>query len=439
MLPRNSDEKPRSVESGSASSRPDGKFRTKFELADLKSSGLFDKLTLALLNDPQWLFGVFRRYWPVPKFGKWAMLTRYDDVREALNQQDIFEVPFREKMEELNGDRQNFLLGMQDGPDYRRQRQCAMKAFQLDDVARRIAASSAEISRAQVAGANGTLDAIRDLVTFVPTELCVSYFGLPIPERDRAAFAVWAIAMSAYTFDPLNSPGYRRAAIAGAERTRALVDQAIAATKKLAVKPDTILGRLVSLQGDSGCGLNDPEIRAVLMGMVTGFVPTNTMAAGHMLEVLLQRPPALAQAKAAALAGDDDLLSRCLFEAMRFKPLNFGPFRRCSRDYTIAKQSTGATTIKKGTTVLVSTQSAMFDSRRIERPYEFDPQRRSGDYMLFGSGLHWCLGAFVADAQITQMFKALLVKNNLRRAPGRAGCLSCIGPFPAHLVVNYDP
>jgi cytochrome P450 len=439
MPPQASDRRTDMAESGSASSSPGVKFTTKFDLDDLKSSGLVDKLTQALLDDPQWLFGFFRRHWPVPKFRNWAMLTRYDDVREALDRQDVFEVPFRAKMEELDGDRQNFLLGMQDGPDYRRQRQCAMKAFKLEDMARDIAAESARISQEQVARANGRLDAIRELVTFVPTELCVSYFGLPIAEQDREAFAMWAIAMSAYTFNPLKNRGYHRAAIAGAERTRAIVDHAIATTKNLAVKPNTILGRLVTARGKGNNGLKDVEIRAVLMGMITGFVPTNTMAAGHMLEMLLRRPQFLAQASAAALASDDELLSHCLFEAMRFKPLNFGPFRRCSRDYTIATQSTRATTIRKGTNVLVSTQSAMFDSLRIERPYEFDPQRPSCDYMLFGSGLHWCLGAFVADAQITQMFKALLVKSNIRRAAGKAGRLTLVGPFPAHLTVEYDP
>lgn len=80
MLPRHADEK-----SSSMPSRPEETFSTKFDVADLKSSGLFDKLTQALLDNPQWLFELFRRYWPVPKFRKWAMLTRYDDVREALN------------------------------------------------------------------------------------------------------------------------------------------------------------------------------------------------------------------------------------------------------------------------------------------------------------------------------------------------------------------
>ena len=112
-------------------------------------------------------------------------------------------------------------------------------------------------------------------------------------------------------------------------------------------------------------------MRAILMGMVTGFVPTNTMAAGHMLEMLLRRPNFMARARAAALANDDDLLSRCLFEAMRFKPLNPGPFRDCLEDYVVGADTPRATKIRAGMKVLVSTQSAMFDPRVVKSPRRF--------------------------------------------------------------------
>jgi hypothetical protein len=59
--------------------------------------------------------------------------------------------------------------------------------------------------------------------------------------------------------------------------------------------------------------------------------------------------------------------------------------------------------------------------------------------MLFGNGLHWCVGAFIAEAQITQTFKALLVKKGLRRAEGKAGQLQLLGPFPEHLTVEFEP
>jgi hypothetical protein len=53
--------------------------------------------------------------------------------------------------------------------------------------------------------------------------------------------------------------------------------------------------------------------------------------------------------------------------------------------------------------------------------------------------VHWCIGAPLAEAQIAQTLKPLLAKRNLRRAHGAAGRLSKIGPFPAHLIVEFDP
>jgi cytochrome P450 len=81
----------------------------------------------------------------------------------------------------------------------------------------------------------------------------------------------------------------------------------------------------------------------------------------------------------------------------------------------------------------------MFDERRVDNPRDFNPGRPASHYMLFGYGLHWCVGAFIAKAQITQTLKALLLKDNLRRAEGPDGQLRRLGPFPEHLVVEFDP
>ena len=81
----------------------------------------------------------------------------------------------------------------------------------------------------------------------------------------------------------------------------------------------------------------------------------------------------------------------------------------------------------------------MFDPRRIDHPKKFDPGRPSRNNLTFGSGLHWCIGAPLAEAQITQTLKPLLTRRNLRRAPGKAGKLTKDGPFPAHLTVTFDP
>jgi cytochrome P450 len=392
--------------------------------------GLAAKLIRFLVDHPYWLYAILRRVKPIVTVKDWAFVTRYDDVAEVLREHQAFGVPFGPKIETLNWG-PNFLLGMADGPDYRALRDKVAKVFPQEELATTVAPIAARVAEEMVAERAGRLDGIQDLVTHVPTRVCEEYYGITVP--DRVLFGQWTIAMSTYMFgDPGDNPDTAKAALAAGDHLRPVIDDSLAKAKA-GGSPGTIAERLAQ----------DPEVpheqaRAILIGMITGFVPTNTMAAGHMLEMLLRRPDFLAAAQTAARADDDAALNRALFEAFRFKPLNPGPFRNCIADHVIAAGTPRATPIKAGTKLLAGTQSAMMDPRRVPHPKRFDPQRSSNDYMLFGFGLHWCIGARLAEAQITQTFKALLKRRNLRREAGAAGRMQRLGPFPACLWVRYD-
>jgi cytochrome P450 len=251
------------------------------------------------------------------------------------------------------------------------------------------------------------------------------------------------MAMSSSLFGPPSDDvdkAERTMGRAGGERVSAVVDRAIVDAKAAGAPGDTVLARLIRLQAEQRAlqherALTDVDIRSYLIGMITGFVPTNTIAAGNLLVMLLRRPDFMARAQAAVDAGDDDLLKRCLFEAMRFQPLNPGPFRVCTQDYRIAAGTPNEQLIKAGRKVLAGTQYAMFDETRVERPHEFDPDRPSFPYMMFGYGLHWCIGACLAEAQITQTFKALLERGPLEADVRKA---RYFGLFPGHLTVKYE-
>jgi len=419
------------------SSALDGTPGGNFNFASVDPGGLKGKIASWLFDEPQWWMGLLRRFWPVARFpGGWAMVTRFEHVQEVLAKENVFPVPFGERMMEMTSG-PNFVLGMQDGPEYQRQHAQILQAFRRDDVAATVAPLSAKFAADIVGGCGGRIDAIEDLITRVPTLLCESYYGVPI--QDKRLFAQWTIAMSGYMFGP---PGKRpenaETAVIAAHCIRPVIDNAIRDAKAAASRPDTILARFVAMQEQGAEGLTDEVIRGHLFGMITGFVPTNTIAAGNVLEMLLRRPDFMARARAAALADDDDLLRRCLFEAMRFMPINPGPFRICREDYTIAKGRNDATTIRAGTRMLVSTQSAMFDEHKVHEPFEFNPDRASSEYMLFGHGLHWCIGAYIAGAQITQTFKPLLKRSGLRRSAGDDGKMHRLSVFPVHLSVEFD-
>ena len=413
---------------------------SSFNIENMQPHWLVSAIFKRLFDQPQRWMGVLRTYWPILRvpFIRLAVVTRFEHVQEVLAQEQVFQVTVGPRMKELM-DRTPFVLAMQNGPEYTRQRRQIMQAFRFEDVATTIAPRSAALAEQIVAGCGGRIDAIEGLLTRVPTLLCKDYYGVDVP--DPKLFAQWTIAMSAYLFGPpfLKLRKKAAAARAAASCMRPLLDHSIHKAKHAPDRSSSIVARLVGMQEKERGDPSDDMIRTELFGMLTGFVPTNTIASGNVLEMLLRRPDFMKQAQAAARADDNELLRRCLFETMRFKPINPGPFRECARDYTIADGSSRAKRIPARTRLLVSTQSAMFDERSVVEPEKFDPNRANHEYMLFGYGLHWCIGAFLAGAQITQTFKPLLKRRGLRPAPGRDGQIQTIGLIPAHLTVEFDP
>jgi len=561
----------------SALTTPSGaiKFKTDFDPHDLELRPTFsERLAVMFLRNPgifRWLFPIVR----VPGSG-YVLVTRCDDVREVMARHNVFQMGLADRMRLLTGG-PNFVLAMDNEAEHDKILRHLMKAFRREDAANIVAPFCARMSETIVRDSHGRLDIMQDLVTRVPALLCERYFGIRIDEESRVAFTHWTFAISQYLFLGLTEvPRYRRAALAGAERIRALIDTAIADAKQqraqrhamaarrvamasaaatgptyrsirwsesvevsetierdgtvevrlrreemrvearpsaegcpfgdtagagtlahaalsntahgaaaggtvfggMSTRPrhDTVLGRLIEMQATAP-ELTDDVIRACLMGTISGFVPTNTLTAGHLLQYVLKHEKVKSEARAAAQAGcaaakvarvaaravhnaqtqeeltarqkaqteadkaqaeADEKLRRILFEASRFEPTLVGRFRVCAQDTAIAVGTARETEIKRGERLLISTLSAMFDSRRIKNPRTFNLDRDRTDYLSFGHGLHTCLGLHIAEAQITQTLKPLLAKSDLRPARGSAGRLKHIGNFPEHWIMEFE-
>ena len=185
--------------------------------------------------------------------------------------------------------------------------------------------------------------------------------------------------------------------------------------------------------------MDDLGIRNYLIGLVIGAIPTISKACVQALDQLLDRPQALQSAQAAARGGDNALLAAHVFEAFRFNPVNPVIYRRAACDATIAAGSLRARKIPKGTMVLASNLSAMFDPLKIEAPESFRIDRPWGEYMLWGYGMHTCFGAYINRAVMPAILKPLLAKPGLRRAAGNSGRIDTGGtPFPQHFSVEWD-
>lgn len=407
-----------------------------FDMERTRTKGLAGRLLSRFLENPLWALGLLRRWWPIARIGPILLVTRNDDVREVLERQDVFQTPFGPEMKEMAGG-SNFVLGMQDGQDYRRMKSAILTAFPPDEVEAVVRPIAARHSRDIVLRAAPGFDCVSELLNVVPVRICRDYFGMAI--EDETEFADWSVALSSLFFaDPFGNPATRELAVVAADRMRRLIDHSIQAARAPDAPTETPIARLVAMHDRDPVALPLSDIHAIMMGMMTGFAPTNLLAAGNALDVVLTRREARDSVEEAVSAGDDALLSRAILEAMRFKPINIGPTRYAHRDAVIAEGTPRRRLVRAGTTVMAGTWSAMFDPDAVADPWSFDTNRPARDYLVFGHGIHWCIGSAIATVQIAEAFRAIFRLDNVRRASGRAGRLARRGAFPESLAIDFD-
>ena len=380
-------------------------------------------------------FRLMRRFKPILSLRGTIVTSRYDDVREVFQNDALFAVPYKEKLDVIMGGKP-FFLSMGDTPAYHAGANAMRKVVRPEDVGARIAPACAEMSARIVAEAEGRLEVVDRLVRRVTFDLLGDYFGVPKPPNGD--LRVWGTRLFEFQFaDGGNDPALRAEVNEIAPALRDHIDAEIA-RRRTAPAKDDVLGRCLALQAAGEPGFSDVEIRTALMGFIVGGPPQPPMVVPQALEQLLRRPEALAGAQKAAQNDDDCILAGYVFEAMRFDPLAPALPRVATADGTLAAGTPRQTAVKKGAHVMAAMSSAMMDEREVPDPRRFDPSRKPPEFMHFGCGLHTCFGIHINKAILPGMLKPLLARPNLRRAPGAAGHLSKRGPFSDALHVCYD-
>ncbi len=407
-----------------------------FDPERMRSKGIASHVIGSLFENPRWWLSLLRRFRPIARIGNVALVTRAADVREVFERQDVFQTPFGPEMAEMAGGA-NFILGMQDGCAYRTLKSSILSAFPPEEAETRVRPIARQHSQAIMRGAMPGFDAVDDLLKIVPVRICREYFGMSI--EDEKEFADWSIALSALFFsDPGGNATTRELAVVAADHIGMAIERSIDRAIAGDCPPDTPLARLVAIHLDNPETLGRNDIRSVMMGMISGFAPTNLLAAGNCLDVLLSRHEAHAAVRSAVQSRDDAALDRAILETMRFKPIFIGPFRHVATDAVIAQGTSRETKLKAGMTVMPSILSAMFDEEAVADPKRFNPNRPAKDYMAYGHGIHWCIGSAIARVQIAECMRALFERQDLRRATGPAGRLKRRGAFPESLHVEFE-
>jgi cytochrome P450 len=386
------------------------------------------------LNHLDFIFRILRNIWPIPVIGKFALVTRFDDVEEVLSLSQVFVNPYNEKLDVIMGGHP-FFLGMTNSEEYARDTTNMRMVVRRTDIESTLIPATLASAQAIVTAGKGQVEIV-DLVRTVTFDVLCDYFGTPGPAD--ADLRVWATRLFEFQFaDQANDPALRAEVDVYAPALRNHIDSLLAA-RKFAPPKDDVLGRCLELQRLGLPGMDDATIRTNLVGFIVGGLPQPPMVAPQAMEQLLRRPEALAQSQQAANQDDDQRLAAIIFEALRFDPLAPALLRTAAEDYKIAAGSFRARTVRKGTTVAAAIRSAMHDGRRVPHPEIFNPTRRPYQYMHFGYGLHTCFGLHINLAVLPLMLKPVLQRRGLRRAPGPDGHLSKKGIFADRLVLKFD-
>jgi cytochrome P450 len=303
------------------------------------------------------------------------LVTRAADFHAVIERQAEFHVVYGPRMRMLTGGR-DFFLGLQDGPDYRRDTDAMRAIVKPDDLVPVLAMARAEAADALK---GREVDLPPALSARIPALMVQQYFGV---EMEIEQLIADATVMFHFLFSDLDAdPKVSAAAMAAKDRVNAAIDASAASAR-----PGTLLARAVEA-GQAGSTAFDADgIRANIIGILIGAIPTLSKASCLAVEELLRRPQALGQARAAAEAGDEARVADHLWEALRFNPVNPILYRRAAKDTNV-----GDTAVAANTMVLAANLSAMFDEAVVETPTRFIAGRPWGVYALWGEGLH-CAG-----------------------------------------------
>ncbi|MGH8932635.1 MAG: cytochrome P450 [Egibacteraceae bacterium] len=395
-----------------------------------------------LAEDSAGLFAELRERRPILDAPGTVVVTRYHDVVEVLGRHQAFSVRlYAPKMDRVAGP---FILGLDDTAQYEIDASILRLAFRRDD-ASQIKGIVARLTQELLedARSTGRLEVVEQVAHVVPARLVGEYFGVPGP--DLTTVQRWARTMFFDIFANLrDDPAAREEALTSGAQMRAYLEELIASRRAALEASGTeqggsdVLTRLVRMQVNPEASFDDVAIRNNLIGMIVGAIDTNSKAIVHVIDELLRRPAELEAARQAALADDDDLLSKYVFEALRFKPQNSFLVRFCEQPYTIAEGTERATAVIPPTLVFAANSSAMMDASVVDEPDTFMLDRPSFDYLHFGSGLHTCAGRFISRAQILEVAKQILRLPGLRRAEGQDGQVEYDRLFPRRFVVEFD-
>jgi hypothetical protein len=277
-----------------------------------------------------------------------------------------------------------------DPPHHTQMRKLANKAFTASRVAA-LAPWITELAGALLdAAGQGEIDFMDRFAVPLPVRVIGSMLG--VPQEDHAALKDWSDALVSYNGMPAAERGPKLMAL------MAYVDRMVAARR--GARTDDMISAFLDAEVD-GALLDDLEVRRLVVVLLVAGNETTTNLIGNMLALLADRPELWRR-----LRDDRSLVEPIVNEALRFE----SPVQRFPR-LTTREVEIGGVTIGAGELVDIFFGAALRDPAVFTDPDTFVPERRAGESVAFGLGIHHCLGAPLARLEATIALNALLSRH----------------------------
>ncbi|MFI0349084.1 cytochrome P450 [Actinomadura sp. 9N407] len=326
-----------------------------------------------------------------------VLVTRYEDARAVLADARFsssllqmtprVELPLSE--EDLAVPPGTF--SVMDPPEHGRYRRLVARHFtrrRMRELTGLIERNAEERITAMVGGGAPT-DLADEFALPLPSMVIGEMLG--VPPEDRPRFQRWTSTMLSLDAGPDELRTARQSVYEG-------MDELVRAKRRRPA--DDIVSEL--LDGAGGPG-HDEIVNICALLLITGLETTAYML-GFGVYALLAHPDQLA-----ALRGDPALIDGAVEELLRYLTIvQYGMMRTAREDTEINGRP-----IRAGDTVVVSVAAANRDPAVFADPDVLDVRRANVPHLAFGHGIHQCVGAQLARAELRIGYTALL-----RRLPG---------------------
>lgn len=239
--------------------------------------------------------------------------------------------------------------------------------------------------------AEGRCDFVRDFSHIYPVEVMARLFGLPTEDIDT--YASWAVDIGLLFSFPVQP--FREQVEAAVSGLFEYAGELIAARRK--DLRDDLLSTLIQIE-EGGDRLTTEELQWQVVNMTFAGHDTTKNSMTYLVRQFCEHPD-----QWRLLRGDLSLVNNAIDEALRMEPVIPTTMRTVVDDYTY-----DGVVFPAGTPVMLRADTSNRDPSVFFEPDRFDITRHNANqHMTFGGGVHYCLGANLAKAEMQEALPIL--------------------------------